>query len=116
MLPVFNNLVTGANSAANKAAMQAVNTIVLSEATEDTVVYPYVSESFGGYAFQANKTNPVTYLFNDTEHSAQWNGDLLGLRTRYETAPTSLVFTSFVGDHLRFSDAYWNDVIIPYLQ
>lgn len=118
-LPDLNNELgnSSANFAPYKAAMQAVKTVVLSEALQDTVVYPHQSESFGGYAFNDNdKSQQTLYLFNDTVNSPQWTGDLLGLRTRFQAAPDSLVFTSFEGDHLRFSDAYWNDVVLPYLQ
>ena len=112
VLPVLNNQVPHANSSAYKAAVGAINTIVLSEATEDTVVYPFESEQFGGYAFAPTKANPVTLNFTEGDSYA---GDLLGLRTRYESAPSSLVLSSFVGDHIRFSDQYWDSFIIPFL-
>lgn len=77
-------------------------------------MYPYVSESFGGYAYTNNKTAaPETYDFSEGEQAKQ---DLLGLGTRARDEPSSLIFTSFEGDHLRFSDAYWNTEILPYLQ
>ncbi len=114
ILPALNNLLV--KNATYVAALAAIKTIVLSEALQDTVVYPYESEQFGGYAWTdaAGKAKPVTMQFNDTRND-QWASDYLGLRTRYETAPDSLVLSSFEGDHIRFSDQYWDTVILPFL-
>ncbi len=43
-----NNEVSGKN-ASYKSNMLTLNKLVLAEATEDTIVYPYQSEQFGGY-------------------------------------------------------------------
>ncbi len=114
ILPALNNL--NSINASNVAGIAAIKTLVLSEALQDTVVYPYQSEQFGGYMWTdaAGRSKPVTLEFNDTRND-QWRSDALGLRTRAQTAPDSLVFSSFEGDHIRFSDAYWDSVIIPYL-
>ena len=112
-LPLLNNQKQHANSSAYTAAIASIQNIVLSEALQDTVVYPFQSEQFGGYAFQGAKANPVTLNFTQGD---SYSGDLIGLRTRALQNPTSLVLSSFEGDHIRFSDAYWNSVIIPYLQ
>ena len=112
-LPVLNNQVAHARSAEYKAAMAAVKTLVLSEALQDTVVYPFQSEQFGGYAWADTKANPVTLNFTQGD---SYQGDLIGLRTRAQQDPASLVLSSFEGDHIRFSDAYWDTVIMPFLQ
>lgn len=119
VLPALNNEVVTAHSSTFKANMASLATIVLVEALQDTVVYPYQSELFGGYAYTNGTFEDaprVVYNFTDASQSAQWSGDLLGLRTRYESSPSTLVFSSFEGDHLRFSDAYWDSEILPYCQ
>ena len=103
LLPLLNNQVKHPKEALYKHNMEAVRTIVLSQATQDTVVYPYESEQFGGYAWADTKANPITLNFTQGDSYA---GDLLGLRTRATRAPSTLVLTEFVGDHIRFSDAY----------
>lgn len=113
LLPVLNNQVQHANSSLFKANIEKIQTIVLSQALNDTVVYPYQSEQFGGYAWATSKANPVTLNFT-TGYS--YAGDLIGLRTRATGNPAGLVLSEFEGDHIRFSDAYWDSVIMPYLQ
>lgn len=112
-LPKINNLLgmNQPNATQYRNNMLAVKQMVLSQATEDTVVYPFQSEQFGGYQWtNGNKTNPVVYTL---ENSDQWTYDYLGLKTLTLTNRT--VFTQFQGDHLKFNDSYWNDVILPYL-
>ena len=114
ILPALNNLLSVNKSYV--AALADIKTIVLAEALQDTVVYPYQSEQFGSYAWTdaAGKDKPVTLAFNDTRND-QWAGDFLGLRTRAQTAPDTLIFSSFEGDHIRFSDAWWDSVVLPLL-
>jgi hypothetical protein len=114
ILPALNNLVV--RNTSYVAALADVKTILLSEALQDTVVYPYQSEQFGGYAWTdaAGKAHPQTLEFNSSRND-QWATDALGLRTRAQSAPDSIIFSSFEGDHIRFSDAYWNDVVLPLL-
>lgn len=115
ILPDLNNLGLAAN-ASYVAALAAIKTIILSEALQDTVVYPFESEQFGAYAWTdaAGKSHPVTLQFNDTRND-QWKTDALGLRTRAQQAPDSLILSSFEGDHIRFSDNYWDTEILPFL-
>lgn len=47
-LPQLNNELPAKNGS-YKAHMISLNKLVLVEATEDTIVYPYQSEQFGGY-------------------------------------------------------------------
>ena len=114
ILPALNNLLV--KNASYVTALASIKTLLLAEALSDTVVYPYQSEQFGAYAWTdaAGKTKPVTLEFNDTRND-QWRSDALGLRTRAQTAPDSLVFSSFEGDHIRFSDQWWDDVVLPLL-
>jgi palmitoyl-protein thioesterase len=105
VLPVLNNQVKHANASLFKRNMEGVKTVVLSQATQDTVVYPFESEQFGGYAWAATKTSPTTLNFTE---GYSFQGDLIGLKTRYEKDPASLVLSQFMGDHIRFSDQYWN--------
>jgi palmitoyl-protein thioesterase len=114
ILPDLNNLLR--RNASYVAALAAVNTIFLSQALNDTVVYPFQSEQFGGYAWTnaSGKAHPTTLEFDDPQND-QWRADALGLRTRAQTSPATLVFSSFVGDHIRFSDQYWDDVVLPLL-
>jgi hypothetical protein len=115
LLPVLNNQVTTANSSSYKKGMEGVKTLFLSEATQDTVVYPYQSEQFGEYAWASTKANPKTLEFLEGE---QYTFNYLGLKERYDVNSTnsSIILSSFPGDHIRFSDAYWDDVIIPLLK
>ena len=115
ILPALNNILVRNQSYID--ALDSIENIILSEALQDTVVYPYQSEQFGAYQWTdaAGKSKPVTLEFNDTRND-QWANDLLGLRTRSQQAPNTLLLSSFEGDHIRFSDQYWNDIIMPYLQ
>ncbi len=115
ILPDLNNLGHTTN-ASYVAALASIKYLVLSEALQDTVVYPFQSEQFGSYAWTdaAGKSKPITLEFNDTRND-QWATDALGLRTRAQQAPDSLILSSFEGDHIRFSDAYWDSEILPYL-
>ena len=134
-LPELNNEVVTANSSLYASRIASLANIVLSEALNDTVVYPHQSESFGGVSKQGwwgaqaehppHSLNPppppapapaqyewtnstfetspeIVYTFTDAAQSPQWQGDLLSLRTRYETAPSTLLFSTFEGDHIRF--------------
>ena len=112
-LPKINNLLgmNQPNATQYRTNMLNLNQIVLSQATEDTVVYPYQSEQFGGYQWtNGTKTNTTIYTL---QNSDQWNYDYIGLKTL--TQNNQILFTEFQGDHLKFNDSYWNDIIIPYL-
>lgn len=112
-LPPTNNLLgSGGNATRNKAAILSLNLVLLSEATGDTVVFPFASEQFGGYV-AANGTKPLFSTTYNFTQGAQYTEDLLGLGTLYNTGKITL--SSFDGNHLQFSDAYWNSVVLPYL-
>jgi palmitoyl-protein thioesterase len=106
-LPVINNEIAARANPAYKAAMKGLNAIVLTAALNDTVVYPYQSEQFGGYAWGSN-----TQVFNFAQ-SPQYTQDLLGLADMYNSG--KLVLNSFVGDHLQWPQSFWDEVVLPYL-
>ena len=81
LLPVLNNQVPTANSSSYKRGMEEIKTLFLAEATEDSVVYPYQSETFGQYAWATSKANPTTLDFLQGE---QYSQDYLGLKERYD--------------------------------
>ena len=110
LLPPLNNQLAHANASEYKAAMAAVKVVLLSQALNDTVVYPFLSEQFGGYEFSTNSSSaPVTY---DFAHGAQRTQNLLGLADR---DGSTLILSSFEGDHIRFNDSYWDEVVLPLL-
>jgi len=109
-LPYLNNQRDHPNATAYKAAVEAIETVVLSEALQDEVVYPYQSEQFGGYAFSTTKANPTTLNFTEGD---SYQGDLLGLRTRAQSNPASLVLSSFEGGHIQFSDQCASSAPLP---
>lgn len=41
----------------------------------------------------------------------QWTGDLIGLRTLYNS--NKIIFSEFKGNHLRFNDSWWDDEVRP---
>jgi pimeloyl-ACP methyl ester carboxylesterase len=112
-LPPLNNLLgpSEPNATRNKDAILGVSTLLLAQATQDTVVYPYQSEEFGGYLWtNGSKTNTTLYTL---EQGEQWTGDLLGLRTL--SGAGRLLLRQFAGDHLRFNDSWWAEEVLPYL-
>jgi palmitoyl-protein thioesterase len=102
-LPELNNQVPHGNSSIYKTRWSSLNKLALIAATEDTVVYPWQAEQFGGYAWNTQNAT----IFNFTE-SDQYTQNLLGMADMY--AAGQIDFASFQGDHLRFNDSYWNQV------
>jgi palmitoyl-protein thioesterase len=99
ILPDLNNLRAGPN-ASYVSALASIKTLLLAEALQDTVVYPFQSEQFGGYAWTdaAGKAHPVTLEFDDPRND-QWAANPLGLRDLARGG--SLVRANFTGDHIR---------------
>jgi len=104
-LPLVNNEGATKNPL-YKSRMTTLNKLALIEATEDTVVYPYESEQFGGYVWG---TKDQVFNFNTSDTYQQ---DWIGLRTLDAQGKVDL--GSFVGGHIQFTQAYWNAVILPY--
>ena len=88
------------------AGFKAINTLVLIEFTEDTVVDPKESEQFG---FYANDTKKLL-AYNET---GDYLSDILGLKTLDEQG--KIVFEYIVGNHLEFNFTDVQKYVIPYL-
>lgn len=105
-LPYVNNEVMSNNSAVYKQRFSSLTQLALIAALQDTVVYPWQAEQFGGYVWGSNNV-----VFNYTQ-SPQYTQDLIGFRTLWDSGRVTL--SEFEGDHLRFNDTYWNDVVLPF--
>lgn len=78
-------------------------------ALNDTVVYPHQSEQFGGYKFtNGDKDTKIIYTMREW---SQYQNNAFGLRTLDQAGKVH--FAEFQGDHLRFSDEWWNSVVLP---
>lgn len=89
----------------------SLDQLLLVGATEDTVVYPWQSEWFGGWDWTDSPSAPLT-VFNYTEWPPYQN-NAFGLKTLIDAG--SVTFKSYAGDHLRFSTEFWNDNVLPVL-
>ena len=85
-----------------------IRNLVLVKFLQDTVVIPRDSEHFAFYA--ENDTAKMIPL----QESALYTKDLLGLKTMDQQS--RLKFLETPGDHLRFTDQWFIDNIIPYLK
>ena len=94
------------HNATYKANWQSLDHLVLIEATEDTVVYPYQSEQFGGYLPGSTK---AVYNYTTWQPYLQ---DSFGLKSLFDAGKVTL--GSYKGDHLRFSTQYWEDTVLPW--
>ena len=107
LVPLNNQqLDPSAHNATFKANWASLSKLVLIEATEDTVVYPYQSEQFGGYS-----PGTTDQVYNYTTWGP-YTSDSFGLRTLFEAGKVTL--GSYKGDHLRFSDEFWNTQVLPW--
>eukprot|EP00299_Pterocystis_sp_00344_P014385 c7119_g1_i1.p1 GENE.c7119_g1_i1~~c7119_g1_i1.p1 ORF type:complete len:378 (-),score=68.61 c7119_g1_i1:13-1110(-) len=86
--------------------MLSLKRYVLVQALNDTVVKPHVSEDHGFFAWGS-----VTEInnFNQTE---EYSGDWLGLKTLSQLGRVDHL--SYIGEHLRWSQEFWTDSILPY--
>lgn len=75
------------------------------EAMQDSVVIPHASEQHG--FFKWGSTSDIE-TFNQTQSYAE---DWLGLKTL--DARDGVVRMSYEGDHLRWSQTFWNENIVP---
>ena len=87
--------------------MMSVNKYVMVEALEDTVVFPHESEMHGFYAWGDLST---VVSFRDTEG---YKGNFVGLKSMDEAKKVDTY--TYVGDHLRWTDEFWTDTVLPYL-
>ncbi|KAA0163410.1 hypothetical protein FNF31_00587 [Cafeteria roenbergensis] len=90
-----------------KRNFESLNSVTLGMALNDTVVYPKESEQFGGYAWG---TKDTVFTMRQADF---YESNSFGLRTLNEAGKVSMV--QYEGDHLRFSDAWWNANILPRL-
>eukprot|EP00397_Hematodinium_sp_SG-2012_P008757 GEMP01008826.1.p1 GENE.GEMP01008826.1~~GEMP01008826.1.p1 ORF type:complete len:710 (+),score=163.91 GEMP01008826.1:60-2189(+) len=90
--------------------LKSLKNYVLVEAMKDTVVRPRVSEQHG-YLKWGEKPDGETELLVDTE---AYKNDWLGLKTLKES--NRLHRLQFDGDHVAWSDEFWNTKILPFLK
>jgi len=92
------------------AHFTSLNSMMVIEATEDTMIEPKESEQFGmwGWGTQGKKA-PIVAMRDSEGYQKDW----MGLKT-LDTAG-KLHNSSFVGEHIRFTDAYWDATVLPYL-
>eukprot|EP00298_Acanthocystis_sp_HF-20_P014076 c20626_g1_i1.p1 GENE.c20626_g1_i1~~c20626_g1_i1.p1 ORF type:complete len:391 (+),score=151.52 c20626_g1_i1:24-1196(+) len=86
--------------------LTSVNKYVLVRALNDTVIYPGNSEDHSYWAW-GSMTETTT--FQQTEG---YLGDWIGLRTM--DLNHQIDHYSYIGNHLRWSDEFWNTNIVPY--
>lgn len=90
-----------------KKNILSLKKFVLVMASDDTMVIPNVSEHF---SFWKWGDNTVKVLLKDSEG---YKGDWLGLMTLDKSSRLELL--EYTGDHLRFSNDFWNNNILPFL-
>lgn len=89
---------------------KSLNSLMLIEATEDTIIVPKESEQFGMWQWgTSGKGSPIMSL----QDSEGYKGDWMGLKTLNEAG--KLHNSSFEGEHIRFSSEYWDTTVLPYL-
>lgn len=95
-------------NATYKTNLLKIRNLVLVKFLRDTMVYPHESEHFGFYAI--NDTSRIIPL----RESVLYQQDLLGLKTMDEQS--RIKFLESDTDHLRFTDQWFIDNIIPFLK
>jgi len=89
---------------------KSLNTLVLIEATEDTMIVPKESAQFGMWAWgKSGKDAPIVAM----KDSEGYKGDWIGLKTLDEAG--KIHTSSFVGEHIRFTSQFWDETVLPYL-
>jgi len=104
-LPDINN--DGSFNQTYKDNMMALSNFAMIQFTNDTMVQPIASEWFGFYAPGQDKT------ILPLEQSPLYLEDWLGLQ-KLDSAGR-LQQLSCIGDHLQFTNEYFIDTVIPYL-
>jgi len=102
---INNNLAT--KNATYKANMLKLDNFVMVMFENDTMVQPKESEWFGFYVAGQDK---LTYTLQQSELYQQ---DWIGLKQMNESG--KLTFLATEGNHLQFTDAWFVDNIIPFL-
>jgi palmitoyl-protein thioesterase len=84
---------------------------VMVEALNDTMVIPHKSEQHGTWPYNEKDATPNEGIgLRDTDG---YKGDWLGLQTLDKAGKIDIY--TYVGEHLRFSNEFWNDKILPVL-
>jgi palmitoyl-protein thioesterase len=91
-----------------KTNLLKIRNLVLVKFLRDTMVYPHESEHFGFYA--TNDTSKIIPL----RESSLYINDLLGLKIMDQQS--RIKFLDSDTDHLRFTDQWFIDNIIPFLK
>lgn len=105
-LPLINNENVRNQTYINR--MNALSNFVMVKFLNDTMVQPQESEWFG---FYAPGTENVVLPLQKTD---LYKNDQLGLKTMDEAG--KLKFLATLGEHLQFSNQWFIDNIIPYLE
>jgi len=105
-LPDINNNLEKKN-ATYKNNLLSLNHFALVKFLNDTVVVPRESEWFGFY--QVGQDKVVVAVENTTLYTEDW----IGLKTLNENSQVS--FISTIGDHLKFTDEWFVQHIVPFL-
>lgn len=98
-----------ATNSSYAARMRSLELLVAVRALNDTTVVPNDSEHFGFWAW--NGANAPAVPLRQTDG---YRADAIGLRTLDESGRLRLL--SYEGEHMRFSDAYWQSTILPILK
>ena len=91
-----------------KTNLMKIRNLILVKFLRDTMVTPHDSEHFGFYA--AKDTSKIIPL----RESSLYTNDLLGLKVMDEQSRVK--FLESDTDHLQFTDQWFIDNIIPFLQ
>jgi len=105
-LPDINNEYPTKNVTYKKNFM-SLNQLVLVLFTEDSVVQSRESEWFGFYV------EGQDHIVQGVENTTLYTQDWIGLKYLVDTKRVQ--FISTVGDHLEFSDQWFNQTLIPFL-
>lgn len=94
-------------NATYKANLASLSKYVLVEAMQDSMVLPHQSEQHGYFAWGQENTT------QELEATEAYLGDWLGLQTLDKSGRLSKL--SYQGDHLRWSQEFWEQQILPLL-
>jgi palmitoyl-protein thioesterase len=86
------------------------NTLLVVEATKDTMIEPKESELFGMWKWGTEGRKAPIVAMRDSEG---YKGDWIGLKTLDQAG--KLKNASFVGEHIRFSNEFWDENVLPLL-
>lgn len=90
-----------------KKNLMTLDKYVMVMASDDSMVIPNVSEQHSFWKWGDDKTKV------DFRDSEGYLGDWLGLKTMDQQKKIDLF--EYTGDHLRWSNDFWNNTILPYL-